>query len=157
MKKRARETEGVISGCVSLTVGLVSLKINKFFDDKESIDSLIPSLAPTPYSPQLCSLSLSLSLSGLLFCSCCFEGMKLVGESGVFASEGWGVAAGALTATLLYLLSPQLPAFSFIRSALTLCAFQPSEPSSVFSVAQEVKPLSLQSRFLSLEESRLKK
>lgn len=81
----------MISGRLSLTVGLVSSKINKFFDDKESIDSLIPSLSPTPYSPQLCSLFLSLSLSLAFFCSCCFEWMKLVvGERGVFASEGAG-------------------------------------------------------------------
>lgn len=33
---------------------------------------------------------------------------------------GW---RGAITATLQHLLSPQLPAFSFIRSALTLLAF----------------------------------
>lgn len=48
-----------------LTVGLASLKINKFCKDKEPIDSLVLSPSPTPYSPQLCSFPVSPSLSFL--------------------------------------------------------------------------------------------
>lgn len=66
VKERQRGRDGDIWLCL-LTVGLASLKINKFFDDKEPIDSLIPSLplSHSLFSTALLSFPLSLSFFAL--------------------------------------------------------------------------------------------
>lgn len=92
-----------------LTVGLAGLKINKFFDDKDPTDCPIASLAHSLFATaSLCPLfprAVSMGWGRRASVVCVRKEVVVVGEE--------------LTAILLHLLSPQLPAFSFIRSPLT--------------------------------------
>lgn len=121
-----------------LTVGLASLKINKFFDDKDPTDSLIPSLSHSLFSTALLSFPLSPSL-------CPFFTLA------VLMGWGWRVSVvcmwggrGGINRHPAALVVPSAAGFFFHPVCSPLYASHLLLP---FTIAKEVKPLSPQSRF----------